>query len=113
MRQNKATQLMNQRKINRLEMMEATHSFLDTQTSVWNTVPIMATYKTRLAQNIDQMKKVYKEQHKAMVFTENSLQNLRITVAEKMDILDDILEAYADDTENKDLLEKASISKPK
>lgn len=102
---------MNQRKVNRLEMMEATHNFLDSNTSVWNTVPIMATYKTRLSQNIDLMKSVVERENESSVFTENSLQNLRILIAEKMDILDDVLEAYAEDTENKELLEKASNSK--
>ena len=39
------------------------------------------------------------------------MQELKIRIAEKMDILDDILEAYADDTENAELLARASNSK--
>ncbi|MEO9483138.1 MAG: hypothetical protein ABJG47_06820 [Ekhidna sp.] len=37
--------------------------------------------------------------------------HIKHRVAERMDILDDVLEAYADDTENHELLVKASNSK--
>ncbi len=102
---------MNQRQINKVEMMETTQTYLDANTAVWSTVPIITTYKNQLSQAIDGLKTAAQDQDAAQVFIGSNLQNLKITISEKMDILDDILEAYADDTDNAELLAKSANSK--
>ncbi|MEQ9468956.1 MAG: hypothetical protein RLN88_16220 [Ekhidna sp.] len=102
---------MTQEQINRTEMMETTQTYLDANTAVWSAIPIVTTYKNQLSQAIDGLKTAAQDQDAAQVFIGSNLQSLKITIAEKMDILDDILEAYADDTGNAELLAKASNSK--
>jgi len=102
---------MDQRQINKLEMMESTNKYLDSTTGVWSAIPIVTNYKIRLSTAIDALKSAAQEQEAAKVFIGGSLQDLKITIAEKMDILDDILEAYAEDTENAELQAQADNSK--
>jgi len=102
---------MNKRQINKLEMMETTNTFLDGNTAIWSTIPIVSTYKNELSQTIDDIKTAAMDQDAAQVFISSSLQQLKITIAEKMDILDDILEAYAEDTANDELRVQADNSK--
>ena len=102
---------MDQRQINKLEMIESTNKYLDSTTGVWSAIPIVTNYKIRLSTAIDALKSAAQEQEAAKVFIGGSLQDLKITIAEKMDILDDILEAYAEDTENAELQAQADNSK--
>ncbi|WP_370090400.1 hypothetical protein [Ekhidna sp.] len=102
---------MNQRQINKVEMMETTHNYLDANTAVWSAIPIVTTYKNQLSQAIDGLKTAAQDQDAARVFIGSNLQSLKVTIAEKMDILDDILEAYADDTDNAELRAQAENSK--
>lgn len=99
---------MNQRQINRLEMFKATDDYLNSQSSVWTPIPIIGTYKTKLTEIIDTIKSTAQDQDAAQVFISSSLQDMKRQIAIKMDILDDTLEAYADDTENAELLSLAS-----
>lgn len=102
---------MKQEQINRLEMMQATDAFLDANTAIWNPIPIIASYKTGLSQIIESIRSSAEDQEAAQVFIGSSLQQLKLRLAEKMDILDDALEAYADDTDNADLLSRSSNSR--
>ena len=102
---------MNQRQINKVEMMETTNNYLDANTAIWSAIPIITSYKNRLSQVIDELKTAAQDQDAAQVFIGSNLQTLKITIAEKMDILDDILEAYADDNGNTELLAQAENSK--
>ncbi|MEO1255275.1 MAG: hypothetical protein AAFY41_10375 [Bacteroidota bacterium] len=102
---------MDKRQTNKLEMMETTNTYLDANTAAWSAIPIVSTYKNRLSQAIDGIKTAAQDQEAAQVFIGSSLQNLKITISEKMDILDDVLEAYADDTDNAPLLAQADNSK--
>lgn len=101
---------MNQRQINRLEMMQATNTFLDTHTAIWSVIPIVTTYKNMLSHVIDEIRHSASDQDAAQVFIGANLQQIKIQVAEKMDILDDVLEAYAEDTANAELLAQADNS---
>lgn len=94
-----------------LQMMEATNRFLDANVGVWSSVPIVATYKNQFSRIIDALKSSQKEEDVKPEPTDTVLQNLKITIAEKMDILDDVLEAYADDTKNGALLKQSENSK--
>ncbi|WP_420576742.1 hypothetical protein [Ekhidna sp.] len=102
---------MNQRQINKAEMMETTNNYLDANTAIWSAIPIVTTYKNQLSQTIDDLKTAAQAQDAAQVFIGSNLQTLKVTIAEKMDILDDILEAYADDNGNAELLAQAENSK--
>ena len=102
---------MNQRQINKVEMMETTNNYLDANTAIWSAIPIITSYKNRLSHVIDELKTAAQDQDAAQVFIGSNLQTLKITIAEKMDILDDILEAYADDNGNTELLAQAENSK--
>lgn len=102
---------MNQKQINRLEMMRSTNTYLDATSGAWSAIPIASAYKTGLALVIDQIRTSASDQESAKVFIGTSLMTTKRLIAEKMDILDDVLEAYAEDTENSELLVKASNSK--
>lgn len=94
-----------------LEQLNTTLSYLDTNKSIWGGVPIVCTYRDHLAEAIDGLKAELASQADSSDFSGSTLQQLRITIAEKMDILDDILEAYAEDISDKKLLEEAENSK--
>ncbi|MEO9483139.1 MAG: hypothetical protein ABJG47_06825 [Ekhidna sp.] len=59
---------MNKRQINKLEMMRATNAYLDSNSSIWNAIPIASSYKTGLAKAIDQIRTSAKDQEAAKVF---------------------------------------------
>ncbi|WP_420578493.1 hypothetical protein [Ekhidna sp.] len=102
---------MRQSQINRLEMMQDTNTYLDANTAIWSAIPILTTYKSELSQIIDDIRQSAQDQEAAQVFISKSTRELKLTIAEKMDILDDILEAYAADTGNSELEAKANNSK--
>ena len=102
---------MNQDQINRLEMYQTTLDYLDAHNAVWNAVPIIGKYKNALSAINTSIKTAAAEQADARVFIGKSLSALKKTIAAKMDILDDMLEAYAVDTDNAELTERASNAK--
>ncbi|MEP4095758.1 hypothetical protein [Reichenbachiella sp.] len=102
---------MNQNQINQLEMFQSTDDYLNTYTAVWSVVPIASQYKTNLSQVIDAIRSSAQDQEAAQVFIGSSMQQMKHQIADKLDILDDVLEAYADDIEDAELLVKASNSK--
>ena len=103
--------IMTQKQINKLEMLETTHRFLDANTAVWSVIPMATIYKNQLAHVIDALKSSAQAQDAAQVFIGGNLQELKITIAEKMDILDDALEAYAEDTDHAELRALAENTK--
>lgn len=101
---------MTRDQINRLEMAQATNTYLDTHAAVWNAIPIISSYKTTLIETIQGIQEASLKQESSQVFIGGSIRELKQQIAQKMDILDDILEAYAADTENAELLSKATNS---
>ncbi|MEP2024551.1 MAG: hypothetical protein ABJH98_12660 [Reichenbachiella sp.] len=101
---------MTREQINRLEMAQATNAYLDTHAAVWNAVPIISNYKTTLIQAIQGIQEASLKQESSQVFISASLRELKQQIAQKMDILDDILEAYASDTDNAELLSQSTNS---
>lgn len=101
---------MNQKQINRLEMLQATNDHLDSNPEVWTAIPVIGTYKNQLVQLIDQIKSEALKQDAAQVFVGKSQRDLKKQIADKMDIADDILEAYAADTNDPELLSRTANS---
>ena len=101
---------MKQTQINRLEMLEATSTYLDEEAGIYSAIPIIVKYKNDLVNLIVSIKAAAKEQNAAQVFIGQSKNQLKRLISEKMDILDDTAEAYAGDTENAELLSVASNS---
>lgn len=99
---------MTREQINRLEMAEATNTYLDTNATVWNAIPIISNYKTVLIQIIQGIETASLKQESSQVYIGKSIRQIKQQIAQRMDILDDSLEAYAADTENAELLAKAS-----
>lgn len=103
--------IMNQKQINRLEMFQATNSYLDDAPNAWSGIPVIATYKKDLTDVIEAIRASAGDQDAAQVFVSSSIRQLKRQLAERLDIFDDILEAYADDTDNSELLAQAANSK--
>ncbi len=101
---------MTRDQINKLEMCQSTANYMDANSSVWNTVPAIGRYKNLLSQLIEKVKTKAGEQESAQLFIAQSIRELKKNIALKMDIQDDILEAYASDTNNTELLAKATNS---
>lgn len=101
---------MTKDQINRTEMFEATNGYMDRNAGVWSAIPIVNTYKSRFSEIITSIKKHAKDQESANISLGGSTREMKHQLSIKLDILDDTLEAYADDTENAELLSKASNS---
>ncbi len=101
---------MTRDQINRLEMCMATLNHLDANASIWSTIPAIVRYKNKLTQIIQQIKSKADDQEAAKLYISKSVRELKRDVALKMDVQDDILEAYASDTNNAELLAKTTNS---
>ena len=93
------------------EMLQTALSYLDSNKEIWGAVPIISTYRNHLSDSVSNIALELENHSESLDFGGTTLQQLRITVAEKMDVLDDILEAYAEDIKDKKLLEEAENSK--
>ena len=89
-------------------MLEATNAYLDKEAIVYSAIPVIVNYKNDLVNLITGIKTAAKEQDEAQVFIGQSKNQLKRLISEKMDILDDTAEAYAEDTGNADLLAMVS-----
>lgn len=89
-------------------MAQATDNHLNLYTAIWNTILIFGETKNRLAQLISEIKKTAKDQNEAQVFIGSSQREIKKTIADKMDIIDDAIQSYAEDTENAELLSRSS-----
>ncbi len=102
---------MNQSQINRLESLVATETYLDNTTATWSPIVIVTRYKNELSQLITTIRSTAQDQEAAQVFIGKSVTELKYLIAEKMDILDDTLEAYAEDQGMEELRIRADNSK--
>ncbi len=101
---------MNQSQINRTEMFEAVNAQLDAQAAIWSPVPVIGSYKLTLIAIIEGIKQLALEQEASQVFISQSIGQIKRQISAKLDILDDTLTAYAEDTDNPALLAKANNS---
>lgn len=101
---------MNARQKSRAEMLATTRAFLDQNTEVWSSVPIIANVKTQLDGVIQEIIHHQEAQEASQVFLGSNKLALKKAVAEKADILNDILASYAEIEDNAALLEKSNKS---
>ena len=80
---------------NRAEMLDAVKAYLDTNTSVWSLVPIIAYLVTLLNDLIEAITSHKKAQNSSRVFIHKNKKEQKRFVADKADILNDALYAYA------------------
>lgn len=101
---------MDQRQINRLEMYEAVHTYLDTNTAIWSGVPILVTFKNELDTLLVDIRAQQKDQEAARIYIGGNKTTQKRFVSEKADILNDALEAYAAVNNLAELEQKAAKS---
>lgn len=99
---------MKQSEINKLEMMVATNDYMDAHSPVWNSIPIIGTYKNELTVRVDAIKAAAIDQVAAKVYIGKSIRQNKVNISEKMDAMDDLMEAYAEDTGNAELQQQAA-----
>lgn len=88
---------MDNQLIREIEMLEQTNAYLDDHIAVWTAVPIISNYKNRIHQLILLLKDSVKDEDTSKVHMGQAILHLKKQIADKMDILDDTLEAYAED----------------
>lgn len=86
---------MNKNQINRKEMQETVVYYLDTHAEIWNTIPKIAEFKNKLDEINTQIEESYKAQQNAQVFLGKSKTQLKQIIAQKADMINDVVEAYA------------------
>lgn len=101
---------MTQRQINQLEMARAVQNYLNANTATWTTVPIVTTFKNELDELLLRIEENAEAQEASRVYLGEAKANQRRLVAEKTDILNDALEAYASVNELAELEQKAAKS---
>ena len=87
-------------------MLEQTNAYLDDHISVWINVPVINQYKNKIHQLTIAIEKELRNEPR--VHAGQNILHLKKQIADKMDILDDSLEAYADDMGNEELRQKAN-----
>ena len=86
---------MTKKQIERKEMQEAVSTFLDTYAEAWNTIPKIAEFKNKLDELNTQIEETHTEQQNAQVFLGKNKTQLKLLIAQKADMINDVIEAYA------------------
>lgn len=86
---------MTENQINRKEMQETVSSFLDENAEVWNTIPKITEFKTQLDDLNTAIDTSAQAQLDAQVYLGKSKSQLKRVIAQKSDMLNDAIEAYA------------------
>ncbi len=95
--------------VREIEMYEQSNAYLDDHISVWIAVPIISNYKNKVHQLIPRMKEAMDgSEDVSKIHMGQAVLHLKKQIADKMDILDDTLEAYAEDIQDDYLKEQAS-----
>ena len=101
---------MKQDQINRAEMLAATRAYLDANTDVWAPIPIISNFKSKLDELINQIVNHQEAKVASQVFLGSNKTDIKKKVAEKADILNDVLAAYASVEDNAPLEQKSNKS---
>lgn len=101
---------MNQKQMNRAEMLATTRAYLDANTSVWSSIPVINTMKTQLDDLLQSISEHQEAKEASQVFLGSNKTALKKAVAEKADILNDVLATYAALEGNATLEQKADRS---
>jgi predicted transcriptional regulator len=86
---------MNKNQINKKEMYDAVSSYLDSKSAIWASIPKVGEFKNEFSAVLAQIDAVQYEQQQAQVFLGKTKKQIKSVVAEKADILNDSLEAFA------------------
>ncbi len=89
-----------------LDMLEQTNTYLDDHIAIWINIPVVNQYKNKVHQITIAIEKLLKNEPR--IHTGQNILHIKKQIADKMDILDDTLEAYADDIGNDLLRQKAN-----
>jgi hypothetical protein len=101
---------MNQNQINRSQMLDAVKAYLDRNASIWSMIPIIGILVSQVNDFIVAITGHKDAQNAAQVFIHKNKKQQKLATAEKADILNDTLEAYAGDAEDAELEYKAAKS---
>jgi hypothetical protein len=101
---------MNQNQINRSQMLDAVKAYLDRNASIWSMIPIIGILVSQVNDFIVAITGHKDAQNAAQVFIHKNKKQQKLAAAEKADILNDTLEAYAGDAEDAELEYKAAKS---
>lgn len=94
---------MERNQINQKEMFDTVLSFLDNNSAKWAPIPKVGEFKNQFSEVVAQINDAQLAQQEARVYLSKNKAQLKGTVAQKADILNDCLEAYALVTGNKKL----------
>jgi hypothetical protein len=101
---------MTQAQINRGQMIDAVITFMNKNTAKWSTIEIIGMLMSKLNELFEAITEHKEAQNAAKVFIHKNKNEQKRIVADKADILNDTLEAYADIEENAELEYKADKS---
>ena len=99
---------MDNKQTSKLEMFKAVQTYLDANTATWSTIPILTGLKNDFDTVVDAIDSAAGEQESARVYLGKNKTTQKRVVAEKTDILNDALEAYAAIEGKAELEQKAS-----
>lgn len=99
---------MDSKQTSKLEMFKAVQTYLDANTAIWSTVPILTGLKNDFDIIIDAIDTAASAQESARVYLGKNKTTQKRVVAEKTDILNDALEAYAAIEGDAELEQKAA-----
>lgn len=91
-------------------MYDAVSLYLDSKSALWASIPKVGEFKNEFTAVITQIDTVQYEQQQAQVFLGKTKTQIKSVVAEKADILNDSVEAFALITGNEELRIKMSAS---
>ena len=94
---------MDKRKINKKEMYDVVISYLNGKLSAWSSIPKVGEFLNQFTAIVAQIDTAQYAQQQAQVFLGKNKTQIKSMVAEKADILNDIVEAYALVTGNEKL----------
>lgn len=101
---------MTETQIKKKEMHETVSGYLDQHAEVWNAIPKITAFKTELDDLNTAIANAAQAQLEAQVYLGKSKSQLKQVIAQKGDMINDVIEAYAGVEGNAGLEEKMSNS---
>lgn len=102
---------MNKNQVNKKNSIEATLNFLDENARIWQGIAKIAVAKTELSQTFETIEQKAETQESAKATIGKTKLKLKKSIADKADILNDLIEAFATIEGNDELARKMSDSK--
>ncbi|WP_346854139.1 hypothetical protein [uncultured Draconibacterium sp.] len=101
---------MNKKQINKKEMYDTVVSFLDSNSAVWSSISKVAEFKNQFSDVVIQIDEAQYAQQEAQVFLGKNKTQVKGVIAQKADILNDTIEAFALVTGNTKLERKMAAT---